>query len=212
MLFALLLLLAVPSMMLGQQAHETATTATHGSEAQGSEAHAAEGHGEGHAPEKSYFGIPGWIMKIVNMLLFFGLLAWLLGGPVKGALNARAEAIRAAAAEAKERRATADKLADNIQARLSQIEQDVRAIHERAEQEGERQKKELIAAAEAEAQRILAQARSEVDNRLKAARHELTEYAGQLAAERAEAILRQTITEADRQKLFKDSLSEVGNA
>ena len=120
--------------------------------------------------------------------------------------------IRKAADEARERRAKADQLAGDIQARLSHIEADVRAIHERAEQEGERQKRDLIASAEAEAQKILAAARNEVDNRLKTARHELTEYAGQLAAERAEAILRETITDADRQKLFAESLREVGEA
>ena len=77
---------------------------------------------------------------------------------------------------------------------------------------GRGQKRELIAAAEAEAQKILANARTEVDNRLKSARHELTEYAGRLAAERAEQILRETVTDSDQQKLFQESLREVGNA
>jgi F0F1-type ATP synthase membrane subunit b/b' len=53
-------------------------------------------------------------------------------------------------------------------------------------------------------------ARNEVDNRLKSARRELTEYAGQLATERAEAILKEKITEADQKKLFEESLREVG--
>ena len=214
LLFSLLLLLAVPSLLLAQ----TKPAANANDVAQGAEkdahekVHPNEAHGEGGEAPKTYFGIPGWLLKIVNMILFIGLLAWLAGGPVKKALDARSEAIRKAAEEAKERRITADKLASNIQARLDQIENDVKAIHDRAEQEGERQKRELIAAAEAEAQKILAQARTEVDNRLKSARHELTEYAGQLAAERAESILRGSVTDADRRKLFKDSLREVGEA
>ena len=101
-------------------------------------------------------------------------------------------------------------MANDIQARLSAIEQEVHAIHERAQAEGERQKKELMTAAEAEAQKILAAARTEVDNRLKHARAELTAYAGELASERAEAILRDKITEQDQKKLFQDSLREVG--
>jgi F-type H+-transporting ATPase subunit b len=88
----------------------------------------------------------------------------------------------------------------------------VRAIHERAQAEGERQKRELIAAAEAESQKILANARNEVDNRLKHARTELTEFAGQLASDRAEQILREKITEQDQKNLFNESLREVGNA
>jgi len=168
---------------------------------------AAEGH-----HEQTYFGIPGWILKTANMLLFFGALVYFIGGPVKRAFADRSAAIKRAAEEARERREKSDRMAGDIQARLSAIEAEVRAIHERAQAEGERQKRELIAAAEAESQKILANARNEVDNRLKHARTELTEFAGQLASERAEQILREKITDADQKKLFTESLHEVGNA
>ena len=101
-------------------------------------------------------------------------------------------------------------LASYVNAALGVAVAEVRAIHERAAAEGERQKRELIAAAEAESQKMLAAARNEVDNRLKHARHELTEYAGQLATERAEAILRENITEQDQRNLFQESLRQVG--
>jgi len=168
----------------------------------------AQEHEGGHA--EVYFGfIPGWALKLANMLLFLGVLGYFVGGPVKKAFRDRGEQIRKSADEARERRDKADRMAADIQARLTQIEQDVRSIHERAQAEGERQKRELIAAAEAEAEKILNSARTEVDNRLKNARKELTEYAGQLAATRAEAILRERITEADQQKLFQESLQQV---
>lgn len=184
---------------------------SHGAEkAAHAEAHPTEDHGKGaHAPE-TYFGIPGWILKLLNVIFFFGALVWLAGGPVKKAMAERREQIRRDAEEATSRRARADQMASEIQTRLSQIEQEVAAIHERAQVDGERQKRELIAAAEVEAQKILAAARNEVDNRLKHARHELTEYAGQLASERAESILRERITDADRTKLFHESVQELG--
>jgi F-type H+-transporting ATPase subunit b len=175
-------------------------------------AHPHENHGEGSEAPKTYFGIPGWILKVANMLLFIGVLGYFVGGPVKKAFAERSEAIRTAASEARSHRQKADQLASDIQARLTQIELDVKAIHERAVAEGERQKRELIAAAEVEAQKILQTATNEVDNRLKHARHELTEYAGQLAAERAEAILKERITPADQEKLFQDSLRQVEGA
>jgi F-type H+-transporting ATPase subunit b len=103
-------------------------------------------------------------------------------------------------------------MAADIQARLARLEDEIRQIRERAQVEGEKQKRELLAAAEAEAQKILAGARGEVDNRLKYARHELTEYAGQLASERAEQLLREKTTDADRQKLFRESLKQVEEA
>jgi F-type H+-transporting ATPase subunit b len=210
--FALfLIILLVPMFLLAQPASNASGDAAHGAEKQAHEvAHPDENHGEGHKAPETYFGIPGWILKLVNMIAFIAVLGWLVGGPVKTAFAARGEQIRRAADEAREHRAKADQLAGDIQARLTQIQQEVIAIRERAEQEGVRQKQELIAAAETEAAKILASARAEVDNRVKHARHELTEYAGQLASDRAEAILRQAITEKDQHKLFEESLQEVG--
>ncbi|HET8775011.1 MAG TPA: ATP synthase F0 subunit B [Thermoanaerobaculia bacterium] len=201
-LILVLLLLALAPALLAET-ETTSTAAGHGTEA-------AAASGEHH--EKTYFGIPGWILKTANMLLFIGVLVYFAGGPVKKAFADRSAAIRQAAQDARERREKADRMAGDIQARLAAIEAEVHAIHERAQAEGERQKRELIAAAEAESQKILANARNEVDNRLKHARTELTEFAGQLASERAEQILREKITDQDQQKLFQESLREVSNA
>ena len=209
-LILILLLLVTPALFA--QVDKSGGTAAHGAEAEAhKEAHPTEGAAPGaEHHEKTYFGIPGWILKIANMLLFIGVLVYFVGGPVKKGFAERSAAIRRAADEARERREKADRMAGDIQARLSAIEAEVRAIHERAQAEGERQKRELLTAAEAESQKILTAARNEVDNRLKHARAELTEYAGQLASERAEQILREKITDQDQTKLFRESLNEVG--
>ena len=209
-----ILLLLVPMIVFAQENHANdANNVAHGAEKTAHEtAHPEEAHGGEHEAPKTYFGIPGWILKLANMLLFLGVLGWFLGGPIKKALIERRGQIQADAEEAKARRAKADQLAADIQARLTQIENDVRGIHERAQAEGEKQKRELIAAAEAEAQKILQSARNEVDNRLKRARHELTEYAGELATQRAEQILREKVTDSDRERLFDESVREVAEA
>ena len=188
-----------------QQPNEVA----HGSEKVGAEtAHPGENPGGAHEGPK-FLGLPSWIWKLANMIVFLGVLGWLIRGPVKGALASRHDQIQRDAQEARERRTKADQMAADIQKRLTQLEEELRQIRERAQIEGERQKREMIAAAEAEAQKILQSARGEVDNRLKHARQELTEYAGQLASERAEQLLRDKITDADREKLFRDSLNQV---
>ena len=207
-LLLLILILCVAGVSLAQHAPAPQPNdVAHGSE---KVSHEAAGEQEGAHGELKFLGLPFWIWKLANMLLFLGLLVWFLRGPIATAFASRTAAIRAAADEARDRRLKADQMAKDIQARLAQLENEVKAIHERAQQEGDRQKRELIAAAEAEAQKILQSARNEVENRLKHARHELTEYAGQLASERAEAILRDKITDADQKKLFEESLREVG--
>jgi F-type H+-transporting ATPase subunit b len=208
-LVLILLLLVTPALFA--QVDKSGGTAAHGAASEAHEATHGEQPGKEEHHEKLYFGfMPGWILKSLNMILFVGMLVYFVGGPVKKAFAERSAAIRRAADEARERREKADRMAGDIQARLAAIEVEVRAIHERALAEGERQKRDLLAAAEAESQKILAAARTEVDNRLKHARTELTEYAGQLASERAEQILREKITDQDQQKLFQESLREVG--
>jgi len=208
-LLLIALIAAAPALFAG-----TAATTTTSPEA-GAETHATatsdEHAGAAEHHEDTYLGIPGWILKTANMLLFFGVLAYFVGGPVKKAFAERSAAIRAAAQEARDRRERADRMAGEIQARLSAIEAEVKAIQERAQAEGERQKRELVAAAEAESEKILSSARTEVANRLKFARQELTAFAGELAAQRAEQILREKITEQDQRNLFQESLREVSN-
>ena len=174
-------------------------------------AHPQESHGEKHEAS-TFLGLPSWIWKLLNMLVFFGLLGWVLRGPIGSGLAARHQQVLRETEEARERRAKADQMAADISKRLTQVEEEVRLIAERAKAEGEKQKRELIAAAEAEAQKILQSARNEVDNRVKLARKELTEYAGELASDRAEQLLREKITDADRQKLFRESVNDVERA
>jgi F-type H+-transporting ATPase subunit b len=181
----LIVLLLATAPVLFAQVDKTGGTAAHGAASEAHEATHGEQPGKEEHHEKLYFGfIPGWILKSLNMILFIGVLVYFVGGPVKKGFAARSEAIRRAADEARERREKADRMAGDIQARLAAIEAEVEAIHERALAEGERQKRELIAAAEAESQ-------------------------SQLASERAEQILREKITEQDQKKLFEDSLREV---
>lgn len=189
---------------------DTPNAAAHGTEKAAHEnAHPTENHGEHGSAPKTYFGIPGWLLKLLNMLVFVGILGYFVTKAAKPALAARGEQIRKDAALAVERREKADRMAADIQARLTQIEQEVKSIRERAEVDGQRQRQELMAAAEVEAAKILQSAKNEVENRVKSARHELTEYAGELASQRAEAILKEKITEADQHKLFEESLREV---
>jgi F-type H+-transporting ATPase subunit b len=209
----ILFLLLVPAVVFAQNHANDANNVAQGAEkAAHEQVHPNEAHGGELEAPKTYFGIPGWILKFANMLLFLGVLGWFLGKPIKKALNDRRVQIQTEADEARARRAKADQLAADIQDRLTRIENDVNAIHERAQAEGEKQKRELIAAAEAEARKILQSARNEVDNRLKHARHELTEYAGELATQRAEQILREKVTDKDRERLFDESVREVAEA
>lgn len=177
--------------------HATAPAGEHGVE-------------EHHGP-KTYrnTGIPMWILNLINMILFFGILIYLVRKPIGNAFAQRREEINSKLAEAEARRAKADQLVADIDARLKQIEGEVGSIMERAREEGERQKRELMVAAEEEAKRIVASARTEADTRLKAAREELTAYARELATQRAQQLIEKNVTDEDRKRLFNESVGQI---
>jgi F-type H+-transporting ATPase subunit b len=178
-------------------------------EAHPGEEHGAEGAAEGGHHERTYFGIPGWILKLANLIAFLGFLGYLLAKPIKKALADRRQVIGGQLTEAEARRRKSDQLATDIQARLSQIEGEVDSILQRARAEGEKQKQEIVAAAEGEAQKIMTAAQSQVDARLKAAREELTAYARQLATERAHTLIANNMTDEDRRRLFAESVQKI---
>lgn len=209
-LLLIVLLIAAPAIAQ----HAQTAPADHvqpGDVAHGAEETAREvAHGEAAAHhDDSFLGMPGWVAKLINMLLFFGFLYWLVRGPVKSALAGRKERIRQELQEARDRREKSDHMADEIQARLKRLEGEVEMILKRAAEEGERQKQELIAAGNEEAEKILRSARNEVDSRVKQARKELKEYAGELATERAARLVEQSLTEEDRKRLFEEGLGTL---
>lgn len=207
----LLVFVAVWMMTIPLSAQTQPNDVAHGSEKVAAKvAHPDEAHGEGHAAPKTYLGIPAWILKLVNLIVFIGFLGYLILKPLRKSFALRREQLQKQLAEAKARREKADRLAQDIEARLAQLQADVDSIIERARIEGERQKEELMAAAEADALKILASARAEVDARVKMARQELTSLAADVATERATAILRESMTDSDRKRLFGESLEEIG--
>ena len=205
--FLLITLLVFASPMLKAQSDQVA----HGAEKVAHEtAHPTEDHGEGKEAPKTYLGIPGWILKLINMIVFLGVLGYLLGGPVKKSFAERKRVIAADLAEAATRREKADRLASDIAARMSKLEQEVAGILQRATEDGERQKRELIEAGERDAERVLTAARAEIEARVKVARNELAAQAAEMTTDQARAIVTASLTEEDRRKIFGQSVDEIG--
>lgn len=216
-LLLILIFLLVPATLVAQEhgqqpAHAQAEAEELGHDAAQPADNTATGHGAEHH-EKVYFGfIPAWVLKLVNLAIFLSLLIYLLKKPLGTAFSERRAQINTALSEASARKQKASQLATDIQARLSQIEGEVASIMDRAREEGERQKRELVAAAEEEAKKILAAAQIEIDTKMKAARSELTAYARELATQRAQQLVEANLNDADRKRLFAESVREVAGA
>lgn len=204
-----LIAIVISLTLVAQEEELPADTVAHGSIEESHElTHPAEAEEHGHET-RSYFGIPGWLLKLINMVLFLGLLGWLLKGPIEKVYADRKESIRARLSEAEARRERADRMTEEIQERLARVEGEIAAIRERADEEGQRQSVQIDDAAERELGKIREAAKSEIDQRLSQARRELRNYAAELATERARGLVETSITEADRAKLFEESVDQI---
>ncbi len=212
----LISLLAVAGAMpVAAQEHQEevpAGTVAHGSiEEAHEEAYPPAEHEAPHE-ERTYFGVPGWILKLANMILFLGVLGWLLKGPISNAFRDRRKAITTRLSEADIRRERSERMSEEIQERLAKVEGELDAIRARAEEEGRRQGQQIVENSEREAEKILAAARSEIDQRLSQARRELKAYAAELATDRAHDLVATSIDERDRNALFQQSVDRIREA
>lgn len=209
-LITILFAIAVVLPLAGQVTEEGATAARGAASEVHEEAHAEEEHGAHE--ERTYFGIPGWILKLANMILFLGLLGWLLKGPILNLFRDRKQTIRTRLSEADLRRERSERMSEEIEERLAKVEGEIEAIRQRAEEEGRRQGEQILESSDREAEKILNSARSEIDQRLSHARRELKAYAAELATERAHGLVESSIDERDKAALFKQSVERIREA
>lgn len=158
------------------------------------------------ATAETFLGIPTWIWMSINLVLFFGLLGYLIVPPISRYLDSRGEKIRQDLAEARERRAEVANLQATLGAKVAALEAQMDEVRERAESEGHREREEVLAQAERERERLVAQAGSEIDHRVAQARQELKDTTAALAAQLAREQIESRLDDSTRHRLFERNL------
>lgn len=158
----------------------------------------------GEAAGKSDF-----LGKVINFVVLFGGLAYLLSKPLRNYLKKRSEDIRRALDEAHQARLDAERKLQEAQKKLAVLEDEVGRIIGAAENEGLRERENIKALAEKEAERIKTFAQQEIEMQLRAGRQELKEYTAELAAALAEARLKEKITAQGHSRLIDKSIDKL---
>jgi F-type H+-transporting ATPase subunit b len=158
----------------------------------------------GEAAGKSDF-----LGKVINFVVLFGGLAYLLAKPLRNYLSKRSEDIRRALDEARQARLDAEGKLQEARKKLAVLEDEVGRIIKVAENDGFRAKENIKALAEKEADRIKTFARQEIEMQLRAGRQELKEYTAELAASLAEARLKEKITAQGHSRLIDKSIDKL---
>ena len=167
----------------------------------------AEG-GEAHL----FLGLPVVLWKTANLILFFGLMWWLLKKPLSSFFGERRAEVTKTLERAEENRRRAEALAAELSTRLQQIDTELSNLKDAAKRDAEAEHAKLLAQAEDEAGRILSRTKGELESRVRHARSELTGYAGDLALEIARDLLARQVTPEDQKRLVSEGVAAVSKA
>ena len=160
-------------------------------------------------PSATWLGLPTWIWMLANLVIFFGILGYLLAPPITRFLEERGRRIRAELDEARERRAEAADLQKSLGAKIAELESQIDEILERADREGHHERDAILAQAEREKERLLSQAEGEIQHRLDQARQELKDFTAELAADLARERLENDLDPDARKRLFRRNLDRL---
>lgn len=154
-------------------------------------------------------GKSGFLGKVINFVVLFGGLAYVLYKPLRNYLRKRSEDIRRALDEARQARLDAERKLQEVQKKLAVLEDEVGRIIKAAEGDGFQAKENIRVLADKEAERIKTFAQQEIEMQLRAGRQELKEYTAELAAALAEARLKEKITDQGHSRLIDKSIEKL---
>jgi len=160
-------------------------------------------------PEGYWFELTA---KVVNAVVFFGVLFWLLKKPIAGAMKSQREDLARRLQEAEEKEKLADRKLKEIEERMARLSDEVEEILKRTDEAANREKDQIIQRAKEEAEKIRRTAEREIENRMRTARLELHQYLMDLAVSKAEQLMRERMTESDVRQSMDRYIRELEEA
>ena len=160
-------------------------------------------HGE------SKLGIPIFVWLALNLTVFLYLLARYVGRPIGDFLEMRKAGIALELRQAKEKLAEAEKMKTGVLERLAAVEDEVAAIRDRAEEQGQNEAQRIAEQAVAEEERFLKRVGDEISRRQEETRQALIQETSDLTAQMARDLLQQNMTDADRKRVLDQSIDAL---
>lgn len=166
--------------------------------------------GEGSGWLETYFNYPGleaW--KFLNLTIFTIAAFKVLRRPINTALLARRDAIRQELIDATSAREQALARVAEADSLLSQLDDDVRVVHEQARQEAESERQRAAAATADEMEKLKQQGQREIERAGKLARKELRQFLANRSVELARESVRTRMRPEDDTFLIKESIGAL---
>ncbi|MBZ5565934.1 MAG: ATP synthase F0 subunit B [Acidobacteriia bacterium] len=158
--------------------------------------------GEGHEGRELVY-------KIINFVILFGALFYLLRKPAAEFFASRSAAIRKSLEEGSKALEASQAQLHAVEEKLARLESEIESFKSQAAGEMELERARLRQAAAEEAEKILTAARSQIELAVRSAQLELKAYTAQQALALAEEMIRQRLDDAGRQRLVSQFVASL---
>jgi F-type H+-transporting ATPase subunit b len=149
------------------------------------------------------------LVRTINVALLLGVLWLLARKPIQAYFAERRDGIVGEVEAAAKLRAEAEERHSRFQRKLADLDSDLDEIRRGAADRAETDKQRILDEARAAAERIRSDARAAVDQELRRAREELRKEASDLSIELAGGLLRNQVSDADRERLMDEFITAV---
>lgn len=147
--------------------------------------------------------------KTLNFAVLAIALFFLGRKPAKNFFSSRRKQISDEIKDLEQKKAVAEKQLAEYETRFKNLDQESEKIIADYIKQGEKAKERIIAQAEAQAAKLEDMAKRNIEQEFKAARLQLQQEIAGLAIEQAEAVIRESISSDDQDKLVDDYLKKV---
>jgi F-type H+-transporting ATPase subunit b len=159
-------------------------------------------------PWWNYPGVEAW--KFFNLLVFVLAAIYILRRPLNDALKGRRERIREELRKAEQERDRALAQLQEIEEKLSRLDDEVTTIRQHAEAEAVAERERLSTETAAELAKLREAGQREIESAGKAARQQLREFAARQSLKLAEEAIRREIRAEDDTRLIGLSVEQLG--
>lgn len=151
------------------------------------------------------------VLLMLAMLVMFTLLSYLLFNPARELLRKRREKIKNDIDSAQAAKEQADKLKEDYDARIKNINREADEILSQARQKALQNAEDIKAQANEEAARILTRAQSQIELDKKKAADDMKKEMISIASMMAGKVVSASIDEAAQESLMEETLKEIGD-
>ncbi len=147
--------------------------------------------------------------KVVNFVILFGGLGFLMYKPLKKFLEGRGREIERSIKDTNETRKASEARLGEARVRLEELTGEIERIRSEADERGQAEKEGIIGRAREEAERLKLLAQQEIGLISQSVTRELREYAAGLATDQARERIRARLTSESQARLIDRSIERL---